>query len=245
LFSFSLVNAPKFKHSYAEYHDSVQRVARALISLGFERHRVVSVIGFNSPEWFVADLAAIFAGGIAAGIYTTNGPEATSGVTGSLALCCFRFFLLLDFFLTDRYLVTNFVNVECIPSAPAEYVLEHSKSFACVVENQKQLDKVLSVRAGLPDLKAIVVYDPEWSGKTGDGVYSWAQFLELGEDKYQDELEKRIKGIKPGRFECPGGGRGDDVDVDVFFFFFFLIQRFFLMHSFFFSFSFSLQTARR
>eukprot|EP00161_Ancyromonas_sigmoides_P011089 TRINITY_DN279_c1_g1_i1.p1 TRINITY_DN279_c1_g1~~TRINITY_DN279_c1_g1_i1.p1 ORF type:complete len:676 (-),score=316.18 TRINITY_DN279_c1_g1_i1:91-2007(-) len=142
--------------TYAEYHDSVQRVARALISLGFERHRVVSVIGFNSPEWFVADLAAIFAGGIAAGIYTTNGPEAT------------------------------------------KYVLEHSKSFACVVENQKQLDKVLSVRAGLPDLKAIVVYDPEWSGKTGDGVYSWAQFLELGEDKYQDELEKRIKGIKPG-----------------------------------------------
>ncbi len=36
----------------------------------------MAIIGFNSPEWFISDLAAIFAGGMAAGIYTTNNPEA-------------------------------------------------------------------------------------------------------------------------------------------------------------------------
>ncbi len=36
----------------------------------------VGIIGFNSPEWFMADLAAVHAGGMAAGIYPTNSPEA-------------------------------------------------------------------------------------------------------------------------------------------------------------------------
>ena len=36
----------------------------------------MGIIGFNSPEWFIADLAAVFAGGMAAGIYPTNGAEA-------------------------------------------------------------------------------------------------------------------------------------------------------------------------
>jgi len=33
-----------------------------LCQLGLERYRGVGIIGFNSPEWFVSDLAAIFAG---------------------------------------------------------------------------------------------------------------------------------------------------------------------------------------
>lgn len=36
----------------------------------------MSIIGFNSPEWFVANMGAIAAGGNAAGIYTTSEPDA-------------------------------------------------------------------------------------------------------------------------------------------------------------------------
>jgi long-chain-fatty-acid--CoA ligase ACSBG len=36
----------------------------------------VAIIGFNSPEWFISDVASIFAGGMAAGIYPTNSPDA-------------------------------------------------------------------------------------------------------------------------------------------------------------------------
>ena len=32
-------------------------------------------MGFNAPEWFIADIGSIMAGGIAAGIYTTNSAE--------------------------------------------------------------------------------------------------------------------------------------------------------------------------
>lgn len=62
--------------TYAQYEQDVKKFAKSLISLGFQRHEGVSIMGFNSPEWFIADLGAIYAGGIAAGIYTTNGPEA-------------------------------------------------------------------------------------------------------------------------------------------------------------------------
>ena len=51
------------------------RFGKSLLSLGFGRHRCVNIIGFNSAEWFIANMGAIAAGGIAAGIYTSNLPE--------------------------------------------------------------------------------------------------------------------------------------------------------------------------
>ncbi|HXT16085.1 MAG TPA: AMP-binding protein [Gemmatimonadaceae bacterium] len=61
--------------TWREYHDRVRLGARALIALGVEPHDHVTIIGYNCPEWFIADYAAIMAGGIPAGIYTTNTPE--------------------------------------------------------------------------------------------------------------------------------------------------------------------------
>lgn len=61
--------------TYEQYYADIIKFAKSLIAVGFQRHEAVSIMGFNSPEWFIADVGAIFAGGIAAGIYTTNGPE--------------------------------------------------------------------------------------------------------------------------------------------------------------------------
>lgn len=62
--------------TWSEYHQEVRTVAKAFISLGLARFDSVCILGFNSPEWVMADLAAIFGGGLASGIYPTNGPEA-------------------------------------------------------------------------------------------------------------------------------------------------------------------------
>ncbi|XP_021368675.1 long-chain-fatty-acid--CoA ligase ACSBG2-like isoform X2 [Mizuhopecten yessoensis] len=64
------------KWTYKQYYDDVRRVAKGFIKLGLELYHGVGIVGFNSPEWFMADLGAIFAGGFATGIYTTNTPEA-------------------------------------------------------------------------------------------------------------------------------------------------------------------------
>ncbi|EGD73701.1 AMP dependent ligase [Salpingoeca rosetta] len=62
--------------TWRDFYEDVKMAGRAFIKLGLDAHHAVGIIGFNSPEWFIADLGAIFAGGFATGIYTTNGPEA-------------------------------------------------------------------------------------------------------------------------------------------------------------------------
>jgi len=62
--------------TFQQYYDQTKIAAKALIKIGVARFDGICILGFNSPEWFIADLGAIYAGGIVAGIYTTNGPEA-------------------------------------------------------------------------------------------------------------------------------------------------------------------------
>nr|XP_045624269.1 long-chain-fatty-acid--CoA ligase ACSBG2-like isoform X1 [Procambarus clarkii] len=134
--------------TYKEYYDQVRIMAKAFIKLGLESYHAVCILGFNSPEWFISDLAAVFAGGFAAGIYTTNTPEA------------------------------------------CEHCAHNCEAQIWVVEDQKQLDKVLKIRGRLPSLKAIIQY----SGKpTVDGVLSWESAMALGKEQADSELEARLK----------------------------------------------------
>ena len=64
--------------TWSEYYQICRQSAKSLMALGLEAHEAIAVRGFNSPEWFAADVGAILAGGVAAGIYTTNGPEASA-----------------------------------------------------------------------------------------------------------------------------------------------------------------------
>ena len=63
------------KWSFGQYLAETRSVAKAFIGLGLERHHSVGIIGFNAPEWSIAHNAAIFAGGLACGIYTTNSTQ--------------------------------------------------------------------------------------------------------------------------------------------------------------------------
>lgn len=61
--------------TWNEYRQQVRQVARAHLSLGTRPGQGVCVIGYNSPEWFFADVGSIYAGAVPAGIYTTNSAE--------------------------------------------------------------------------------------------------------------------------------------------------------------------------
>jgi len=67
--------------TWRDYRDKVRLVARAFMKLGLQPHQGVAIIGNNSPEWFIADIAAIFAGGVPAGIYTTSSAEQCQYIT--------------------------------------------------------------------------------------------------------------------------------------------------------------------
>ncbi len=61
--------------TWADYNKQVRAAAKSMIKLGLEPGKGVSIIGFNCPQWVIADLAAIYAGACPAGIYTTNSPD--------------------------------------------------------------------------------------------------------------------------------------------------------------------------
>ncbi|KFQ30797.1 Long-chain-fatty-acid--CoA ligase ACSBG2, partial [Merops nubicus] len=124
--------------------------------LGLERFHGVCILGFNSAEWFIADIGAILAGGFAVGIYTTNSPEA------------------------------------------CRYVAENCSANVVVVENHKQLQKILEVQDKLPQLKAIVQYGEELKEKRPN-LYSWSEFMELGKDVPDAQLQEIIKSQKPNQ----------------------------------------------
>jgi len=74
-------DTPWTSWTWHEYRRNCDGFAKSLISLRFERHDIINIIGFNSPEWFFADLGAILAGGIAAGIYATNAKDSCKYIT--------------------------------------------------------------------------------------------------------------------------------------------------------------------
>ncbi|VVC98521.1 unnamed protein product [Leptidea sinapis] len=132
-----------------QYKDQVRTVAKAFIKLGLERYHSVCILGFNSVEWYVSDLAAIHAGGYAAGIYTTNSAEA-----------CF-------------------------------HCLATSRANICVVQDKKQLDKILSIRSRLSDLKAII----QWEGDVDTSVPGWQQMMDIGAKESDTHLDHILKTI--------------------------------------------------
>ncbi|PSN55893.1 Long-chain-fatty-acid--CoA ligase ACSBG2 [Blattella germanica] len=136
--------------TYREYEQQVRTVAKAFLKLGLKRYHSVCILGFNSPEWFISDLAAIYAGGFAAGIYTTNSPEA------------------------------------------CHYCAERSRANIIVVEDKKQLDKILEIKDRLPELKAIVQYHGKPSA---EGVLSWEELMKIGNGESDTQLNNVLKTI--------------------------------------------------
>ncbi|NXH29959.1 ACBG2 ligase, partial [Myiagra hebetior] len=126
------------------------------LQLGLERFHGVGILGFNSAEWFIADIGAILAGGFAVGIYTTNSPEA------------------------------------------CHYVAENCSANVIVVENHKQLQKILEIEDRLPHLKGIVQYGEEIKEKRPN-LYSWREFMELGRDVPDSRLREVIAAQKPNQ----------------------------------------------
>ncbi|XP_068461365.1 long-chain-fatty-acid--CoA ligase ACSBG2-like isoform X2 [Clinocottus analis] len=143
--------------SWRQYYEQCRAAAKSFLKLGLERYHGVGILGFNSAEWFIADIGCIFAGGLAAGIYTTNSPEA------------------------------------------CQYVAANSEANILVVENQKQLEKILQVKDHLPHLKAIVQYKGELQQKA-PFLYTWAEFMKLGEDVPDEQLNAVIDSLRAN--EC-------------------------------------------
>ena len=64
--------------NWRDYHREVMAAARGLIALGLEPGDGAVILGGNRPQWMIANLAAIAAGGLPTGLYTTATPAQCS-----------------------------------------------------------------------------------------------------------------------------------------------------------------------
>jgi len=81
-------------------------------------------------------------------------------------------------------------------AAECAYIIEHCEATVLFVENRDQLEKVLSVRSELPELRRIVTFDDP--GQTDADVMSWEAFLEQGAGIPDERLEEAARRIEPG-----------------------------------------------
>ncbi len=58
--------------SWASYGERVDRFARGLIAAGVGKGDKVALIGSNTPEWFIADMAIMTMGAVSVPVYATN-----------------------------------------------------------------------------------------------------------------------------------------------------------------------------
>uniref|UniRef100_A0A8C6WZC9 Long-chain-fatty-acid--CoA ligase ACSBG2 n=1 Tax=Neogobius melanostomus TaxID=47308 RepID=A0A8C6WZC9_9GOBI len=78
------------------------------------------------------------------------------------------------------------------------YVADNCKANIIVVENHKQLQKILQVEDKLPHLKAIIQYKDAIKEKRPN-LYSWSEFMELGRDEPDAPLDAIISSQKPNQ----------------------------------------------
>lgn len=80
------------------------------------------------------------------------------------------------------------------------YVLRHSRSVVCFVDDEEALGKVLSVKADCDLLKMVVVWGGLDLSKYPDHrsyVLTWEEFLDLGKDVDDAEVRAREETMKP------------------------------------------------
>ena len=154
-----------------EVYDLTKQAARALIVCGLKPWQSVSIIGFNSPEWLLADLGCIYAGGIVAGIYTTNNP----------GQC--------------KYIAAHSKSAVAVVEGEKQLkkFLEIRKDLpdlkVIIVYNLQENDPIIS-ESNNDESCAKVIHWTEFM-KLGDDKSTM--------DQLNEEMEKRISEIKPGQ----------------------------------------------
>jgi long-chain acyl-CoA synthetase len=84
------------------------------------------------------------------------------------------------------------------PAAEVQYLLTHCGAKVVVCEDEEQLDKVMSVRADLPDLVAAVIVDTRGVRELGDPlVRTWDDLLTTGRAMDRATWAAKVGGLDP------------------------------------------------
>jgi len=159
--------------TYKQYMDDANMAARALMHMGVEQFGTVGIYGFNSPEWFLAEMSTIFCGAKTAGIYPS---DRTGNVVFKLKQSKARVVILEDAGKLARLQPQK--NDEGEIFNPMDDLPE-LKYVVMWAEGEKAPEFIESKHGKVP-------------------VVNWHDFMKLGEKTDLKDLEERQKKIKPG-----------------------------------------------
>ncbi len=77
-----------------------------------------------------------------------------------------------------------------------KYVINHSDSVLVFAQDENQLNKLLEIRADIPDVRKVVLFNGTYP-KDDDWVISFEQFLNLGKDVPDEEFYERVNEASP------------------------------------------------
>ncbi|KAE8637037.1 hypothetical protein XENTR_v10003286 [Xenopus tropicalis] len=142
--------------TYLQYEQQCRAVSKGLIRVGLRRFHGVVILGKNSPEWFIAEIGSIMAGGLA---------------------------VVIDPLCTASFLLD---------------VAQNTEAQVILLQDHRQLRKVLQVQRKLPQVKAIV----QWEGgkeSPHPRLYTWEELILLGMEVPDSKLDDVIASQKPNQ----------------------------------------------
>lgn len=109
-----------------------------------------------------------------------------------------------------RWVLTDVANM-CVGAATVgiyqsnlapdcEYIINHSDAVLVFAENRTQLDKLFSIRERIPNIRKVILFKD--TPPDDDWVISYEEFLELGKEIRDEQLEQRLAQVKS---EHPAG----------------------------------------
>jgi len=73
-----------------------------------------------------------------------------------------------------------------------KYIINHSDAVVVFAENQQQLDKLLQIRDGIPNIRKVILFNGE-APANDDWIISFNEFLELSQNTSEKDLQQRIQ----------------------------------------------------
>ncbi|MFC1852218.1 AMP-dependent synthetase/ligase [candidate division CSSED10-310 bacterium] len=110
-----------------------------------------------------------------------------------LSYTCYKW-VLSDVGTTTAGAITVGIYQSLLPK-DCEYIINHSDAVVLFIEDETQLKKILSIRDKLTKVKKVVMFTGDLEGD--DWVISFDEFLTLGKDIPDKEVEDRATNITP------------------------------------------------
>ena len=172
----ALVSIPQnVRLTYSAFHHEVKRLAKVLMALGISRGERVGIWSTNNLEWVLLQMATAHIGAVLVNINPAYRPR---DLKHALERARVQVLFLIPLFKTS-----NYVDMVCeiCPEARTAGPENFSSAF-------------------LPDLRHLIVYDPEDSKNTQrpqPGFMTWGELLSQTEQISDEELDRRAAMLDP------------------------------------------------